>query len=44
MRLLLMMNGSCGDVEPMMGLALRVRILGAALEQWDAPLATGRWQ
>jgi hypothetical protein len=44
MRLLLTMYGSRGDVEPMMGLAVRVRTLGAALEHRDAPLATGGWR
>jgi hypothetical protein len=41
MRLLLTMYRLCGDVEPMVGLAVRVRALGAADEQWDAPFATG---
>jgi hypothetical protein len=41
MRLLLTMYGSCGNVEPMMGLAVQERGLGTEGEEWDAPIATG---
>lgn len=40
MCLTLTMNGWHGDVEPMIGLAMRVRALGAAVQEWDAPVAT----
>jgi hypothetical protein len=39
MRVLLSTYGSRGDVEPMVGLAVRSRALGA--EDCDAPVATG---
>ena len=41
MRVLLTTYGSRGDVEPMVGLAVRVRALGAAVEECDALVATG---
>ena len=41
MRVVSSTYGSRGDVEPMVGLAVRVRALGAAAEEWDAPVATG---
>ena len=52
MRALLSTYGSCGDVEPMVGLAVRLGALGtevpvcappdfAAAEECDAPVATG---
>jgi hypothetical protein len=41
MRVLLTVYGSRGDVEPMVGLAVQVRALAAAAEEWDAPVATG---
>jgi hypothetical protein len=37
----LLTYGSRGDVEPMAGLAVQLRALGAAAEEWDAPVATG---
>jgi UDP:flavonoid glycosyltransferase YjiC (YdhE family) len=39
MRALLSTYGSRGDVEPMVGLAVRLRVLSA--EGYDAPVATG---
>ena len=39
MRVLLSTYGSHGDVEPMVGLAVRLRVLGA--EGYDAVVATG---
>jgi hypothetical protein len=39
MRVLLSTYGSPGDVEPMVGLAVQSRALGA--EECDAPAATG---
>jgi hypothetical protein len=33
--------GSRGDVEPMVGLAVKLGALAAAAEEWDAPVATG---
>ncbi len=39
MRVLLTTYKSCGDVEPMVGLAVRLRALGA--EGCDALVATG---
>jgi UDP:flavonoid glycosyltransferase YjiC (YdhE family) len=39
MRVLLSTYGSCGDVEPMVGLAVQLRAVGA--EGFDALVATG---
>jgi hypothetical protein len=41
MRVLLSTYGSRGDVEPMTGLAVQLRTLGAAAEGCDALVATG---
>jgi len=41
MDVLLSTYGSRGDVEPMVGLAVRLRALGAAAEGCDALVATG---
>ena len=39
MRVLLSKYGSCGDVQPLAGLAVQERALGAEDEDWDAPVA-----
>jgi vancomycin aglycone glucosyltransferase len=44
MRVLLSTYGSCGDVQPLVGLAVQVRVLGAAAEESEAPVATGVWR
>jgi hypothetical protein len=41
MRVLMSTYGSRGDVEPMVGLAVQLRALGAAAEGCDALVATG---
>jgi hypothetical protein len=41
MDVLLSTNGSRGDAEPMVGLAVQSRTLGAAAEGCDALVATG---
>jgi hypothetical protein len=41
MRVLLSTYGSRGGVEPMVGLAVRPRALGAGAEDCDALVATG---
>jgi hypothetical protein len=41
MLVLLSTYGSRWDVEPMVGLAVQLAVLAAAVEEWDAPVATG---
>ena len=40
MRALLSKHGSSGDAQPLTGLAVQERALGAEAEQWDEPVAT----
>jgi hypothetical protein len=40
MGVLLPKYGSRGDVQPLVGLAMQERALGAEAEQWDEPVAT----
>jgi vancomycin aglycone glucosyltransferase len=40
MRVLLSKYGSRGDVQPLVGLAVQERALGAEAEEWDVPPAT----
>jgi hypothetical protein len=49
MRVLLTTYGSCGDVEPTVGLVLLLGALAALAGEWDAPVAnrvmpTGGWR
>jgi hypothetical protein len=41
MLVLLSTDRSRGDVAPMVGLAVQPRVIAAAAEEWDAPVATG---
>ena len=41
MRVLLSTHGSRADAEPMVGLAVQLRALGAVAEECDALVATG---
>ena len=40
MGVLLSKYGLRGDVQPLVGLAVQKRALGAEAEEWDAPVAT----
>jgi hypothetical protein len=46
MRVLLSKYGSCGDVQPLVGLAVQGRALGAEAEEWDAinVIPAGGWR
>jgi hypothetical protein len=39
--LLLSTYGQRRDVEPIVGLAVQLGAVGAVVEEWDAPVATG---